>query len=124
MQKRNKLIITFVFLVFLVAGLYFFTDWFSKTTGYAVGEDPDINLANCLTSKGIKMYGGKSCPICKFQESLFGEAFKFIPYVDCSKKLMECFDLESVPAWEINGKIYYGIKELSTLRILSGCKEN
>jgi len=52
MEKGKKVIITFVILVFLVAFLYFFSDWFSKATGYIVDEDPDNYLAKCLTDKG------------------------------------------------------------------------
>lgn len=124
MQKRTKVILSFAFLVILVIGLYIFSEWFSKTTGYIVGEDADDRLAKCMTEKGARFYGSKSCPDCRKQESLFGlSAFKYINYVDCYKYPRLCGDLKSIPAWEINGRILYGVRMLNELRIFSNCAE-
>ena len=123
MEKRNKIMFTFAFLILLVTVLYFFTDWFSKATGYIVGEDSDKELAKCLTEKGVKLYTIDNCNYCEKQKKLFGnEALKYLNYYECSGDILECSKLESVPAWEINGDIYYGIKSLDELRVLSGCK--
>ena len=114
---------TFAFLILLVTVLYFFTDWFSKATGYLIGEDSDKELAKCLTEKGVKLYTIDNCNYCEKQKKLFGnEALKYLNYYECSGDILECSKLESVPAWEINGDIYYGIKSLDELRVLSGCK--
>lgn len=124
MENRSKVILTFIFLVGLVMGVYLFSDWFSKTTGLAVGEDPDNALAKCMTQNGVKFYGAKSCPNCEKQKSLFGtSAFQFVDYVECAENPSACAYLQGVPAWYINGSIIYGVKTLNELRMLSGCEE-
>ena len=123
MENRSKAIVTFIVLVGLVVALYLFTDWFSKTTGLAVGEDPDNALAKCMTEKGVKFYGAKSCPNCEKQKVLFGtSAFQFLNYIECLNSPSACANLKGVPAWYINGSIYYGIKTPDELRKLSRCQ--
>jgi len=80
-------------------------------------------LAKCLTEKGIKMYGSIYCPHCAAQKALFGDAFKFVNYVECTNAENSnlCSGLMGVPAWDIQGQIYYGKQELSKLKELSGC---
>lgn len=123
MEKRSRLILTFILLISIVAVLYVFTDWFSKTTGYFIGEDPDIKLAKCLNKKGIILYGSESCPDCILQVNLFGAAFKNLNYIDCSKSPAECAALEKIPAWNFNNKIYYGIISIDRLKLLSECSD-
>jgi len=124
MENKNKVILTFIILIFLITFLYFFSDWFSKTTGYSIEEDPDITLAKCLTEKGIILYGAKACSECQKQIQLFGnKAFENINYIICNGEGGACQEILSVPAWDIDGTIYYGIKSTSQLRSLSGCVE-
>lgn len=122
MRSRTRVIITFAFLVILVALLYFFAGWFSISTGYSTGENPNVVLSKCLLEKGAKLYGSASCPDCKKQENLFGSnAFNYLNYINCANDPGLCNDLESLPAWEIQGRMYYGVKELDELRKLSEC---
>ncbi len=122
MEKRNKVIISFIFIILLVTGLYLFADWFSKTTGYAVGDDPDVDLAKCLAKEGVVFYGSVDCGKCREQNILFSNnAIREINYIDCSEDPGVCANLENIPAWVINGNIYYRIFSLNELRVLSGC---
>ena len=41
-------------------------------------------FAGCLSEKGATMYGASWCPHCQKQKKEFGEAFKFVKYVECS----------------------------------------
>lgn len=117
-----KVILSFVVLVVLIFGLYFFTDWFSKTTGYLIeDEEEETTLAKCLAEKNVKLYGSKKCPDCKKQRDFFGNGFKFVNYVECNGLGENCQELRLVPAWEINGEFYYGLKSLNELKIISGC---
>ena len=45
MRQYTKTMLTFFVLVILLTGMYVFTDWFSKTTGYVLGEDEKTKLA-------------------------------------------------------------------------------
>ncbi|HOG15133.1 MAG TPA: hypothetical protein PK674_00955 [Candidatus Absconditabacterales bacterium] len=91
----------------------------SKTN--TVKED---NLAKCLTSKGIKLYGMAGCPYCKAQIELFGDDFQYINYINCSEDPNVCVEkgISGVPAWEfIDGSIKSGLHSLEDLADLVGC---
>lgn len=121
MQKRTRVIFTFAALVVLVAGLYFFTNWFSIVTGYLKGEDSAASLASCLSSQGAEFYGNEFCVDCEKQALEFGIAFEKIHYIDCGREKENCPNLREIPAWFINGKIHYSYKSLDELKELSSC---
>lgn len=90
-------------------------------------EEFRIDLAKHLTDIGAVMYGTYSCGYCKRQKRLFGDAFQYVTYVECAyggenaqPKLCEAKGIRSVPTWEINGKLYLGVKSLEKLAELSG----
>lgn len=121
MERRTTLILTFGFLVFLIVGLYLFTDWFSKATGYFVGIDENAKLAYCLDGKGAEFYCTKFLPECEKQRNLFGSSLNSIYTKECGKNNENCPNLKEVPAWYIDKEIYYGFKTLQELREISGC---
>lgn len=48
---------------------------------------PDYTAqAECLTEKGVVMYGAYWCPKCERQKRLFGDAFAAIAYVECDPR--------------------------------------
>lgn len=123
METKNKVILTFIVLIFLIAALYIFADWFSKTTGFLVEDDPDNKLAKCLTQKGARLYSASSCPNCKKQESFLGIAiFESLNKIDCSSSPLSCSELRMVPAWFVNNSMHYGVKTTQELKALSGCE--
>ena len=112
---------TFALVVALILGFYFFTDWFSKVTGYFTGDDQMTRLATCLTKEGSEFYTG-SCAECEKQEKLFGQqTLGLLIVVDCSRATESCSNLRSLPAWYINDSIQYGFKSLDDLKALSRC---
>lgn len=85
-------------------------------------------LAKCLKEKGAKFYGAFWCGWCIRQKELFGEAAKYLPYVECSDKetnqiTPECekAGITGFPTWEINEEKITGFKSLEELAKLSGC---
>jgi hypothetical protein len=127
MNVRYKVFMSFVILVVLIFGFYFFTDWFSKVTGYLGGEDERERLALCLDEKRAEFYGGEYCSDCEKQLTLFGSAIGFLHYVECETNTAgdvvdtRCKNLREIPAWYIDGEIYYGFKTLAELQELSDC---
>lgn len=123
METRHKVMITMVGLILLVFLLYYTTEIFSKTTGYTVGEDERIVLAQCLSGKGIILYSSRFCSDCFNQKEIFGPGIKFINYVDCDNYPENCssIDMDKIPGWEINGTVNYGFLGIKELKILSGC---
>jgi glutaredoxin len=41
-------------------------------------------LAQCLNEKGVVMYGSITCPHCTKVKKAFGDAFKYMKYIECS----------------------------------------
>ena len=122
MEARKKVITTFAVLVVLIMFLYFFASWFSKTTGYGIKEDPDNEMAKCLTEKGTILYTADDCSECRRQKAFFGvDSYQYVSLVQCSKNPEKCSNLRVLPAWYINSSFHYGAKTLTELRKLSGC---
>lgn len=105
----------------LIFGFYVFSDWFSKATGYVLGEDQKITFVNCLKENGGVLYEKAECSDCEKQRALLGEsAYAIVPKVMCGDDL--CRGLRSVPAWEIEGALHYGLKNYKELDALSSCE--
>jgi ribosomal protein S27E len=112
--------ITFGVMILVLFGLYYFSDWFSRTTGYVLGEDQKAELATCLTTKGATFYISSTCPDCNEQLDMFGDAAKKLTVTTC-QRIDEC-PTGGVPAWIINGRTIYGLKSFEELIKLSGCE--
>lgn len=81
-------------------------------------------FAQCLSTKKITMYGAVWCSHCKEQKALFGESFKFVPYVECSENPQGCMDkgVEGYPTWiDEKGEKYVGKQSLEKLSEITGC---
>lgn len=100
-----------------------------STSTELVGSDsPQVKLARHLAATGATMYGTYWCPHCQKQKRLFGDAFRYVPYVDCDPAAprnsdpAECRSkgITRYPTWIIGGKRYIGVKSLSELAYLSG----
>lgn len=105
-----------------MGSLYVFTGWFSSYTGYVFGEDEKVKLAQCLTGNEAVFYTSSTCPSCVERLELFGDtATKFLTVVKCDS-VDSCEAEGGVPAWKINGKFYYDVRELLELSEISGCQ--
>ncbi|MEN9258773.1 MAG: vitamin K epoxide reductase family protein [Gloeomargarita sp. SRBZ-1_bins_9] len=88
----------------------------------------EIALAEHLRRVGAREYGAYWCPHCHQQKQLFGkEAAAKIDYVECDPRgvnsqaqLCQEKGIRGYPTWEINGKLYPGVKLLDQLADLTG----
>jgi hypothetical protein len=88
-------------------------------------------FAKCLTDHGVKMYGAYWCPHCAEQKELFGESFKFVPYVECgvagnrSAEQQVCKDagIHHFPTWQFPpvGERVEAVIPLADLSSRTGC---
>ncbi|MFA6586079.1 MAG: hypothetical protein WCS86_02870 [Candidatus Paceibacterota bacterium] len=81
-------------------------------------------FAQCLASKNLTMYGAVWCSHCKAEKALFGDSFKYVPYVECTEKADECLakGIEGYPTWiDEKGVKYSGGQSLEKLSEISGC---
>lgn len=94
--------------------------------------EAESDLAKHLTASGVKKYGAYWCPHCYEQKQLFGkEAFAEIDYVECAAdgknpQVEACAKagIKSFPTWQIDGKLYPGVKTPAELAKLSKYKGN
>lgn len=92
--------------------------------------DEALALAKHLRATNARFYGAYWCKYCGIQRQLFGaEAVRsYLPYVECAvdgyqsqRELCASNpDLRAYPTWELNGKLYSGLKSIDELKELSG----
>lgn len=121
MNTSVRVLVTFGILIVLIAGLYVFSDWFSKTTGYFSGEEQELQFVGCLEDHGAVLYLKEDCSACLRQERVFTpKALELISTVSCDQ--VSCGNLPELPAWEIDGQFYYGEKDFKQLSQISSCE--
>ena len=86
-------------------------------------------FAQCLTEKGVKMYGAFWCSHCNNQKKLFGSSWASVEYIECSTpdgagqtSLCAAAGITGYPTWEFaGGKRVSGEMSLADLSAQSGC---
>jgi hypothetical protein len=123
---RNALIIIVLIIVVVLA-------IFTLPKGESAKYSNLDAFAQCLTDKGVKMYGAYWCPHCKSQKELFGSSFSKVDYVECTDKVKECeaAGVTSYPTWifpdetvgttTTKGQRFIGETALDTLADWSKC---
>lgn len=97
--------------------------------GCAKGSGASDAFAQCLTDKGVKMYGAYWCPHCINQKELFGGSFDKVQYIECSLperagQTQVCADagINGYPTWEFaDGSRVEGEMNLGDLAAKAGC---
>jgi uncharacterized membrane protein len=115
-----------------IIGIVLFSSVILQSKGLSASQSGtlQIGLAKHLGKIAAVMYGSYRCPHCAAQKELFGEAFKYINYVECdrtAKRANPVLCLEKgirwYPTWEIKGNFYPGARSLEELSNLSGYEE-
>lgn len=89
-----------------------------------VQAGPLDNFAQCLTDKGVIMYGANWCSHCQNEKKAFGNSFSKVNYVECPKDPKKCLDMgvEGYPTWIFgDGKKLVGEQGVQKLAQESGC---
>ena len=122
----------FVALSGLIVAIVLLGSVFLQSKGLSASSKDtwQAGLAKHLTEVKATMYGAYWCPHCMEQKELFGEAFKYINYVECdpmgrraNPALCHEKGIKVYPTWEIKGNFYQGVRSLEELFKLSGYKE-
>ncbi|MDD5152918.1 MAG: hypothetical protein PHS95_02930 [Candidatus Pacebacteria bacterium] len=120
MNKKNIIISIIVLLILGVLGIIAL-----GLRGPSVPPTKYADFAQCLASKKLTMYGAVWCTHCKAEKALFGESFKYVPYVECTEDANLCLakGIEGYPTWiDANGVKYTGEQSLEKLSEISGCE--
>jgi hypothetical protein len=88
------------------------------------------SFAQCLNAKGAKMYGAWWCPHCQEQKEMFGFAFQYVNYTECSPEGEKTMNdtckqagIKGYPTWQFSdGSRVEGPQLLSVLGEKTGCK--
>lgn len=81
-------------------------------------------FAKCLATKEITMYGAAWCSHCQNEKRGFGDAFKYVPYVECPDNIDACLKLgiNGYPTWIFpDGTRLEGEQGVEKLSRASGC---
>lgn len=111
--------------VLLLGGVWGGYDYFS----YRKVSTLD-GFARCLSSKGAHMYGAWWCPHCADQKELFGYAFQYVNYTECSPEgqrteTPQCKQagIKHFPTWRFaDGSSNEGVLQMTELSAKTGCK--
>ncbi|MDO8460351.1 MAG: hypothetical protein Q7S74_04535 [Nanoarchaeota archaeon] len=123
-MKKSVWIIIGIIVLAGVAGAFY---WKNNTS---VNNDGKYDsFAQCLTEKGVKMYGAWWCSHCQNQKKAFGSSWKYATYVECStpdgnSQLPVCKDagIEGYPTWDFGGGVRLsGEVSFDELSQRSGC---
>ena len=120
MKRRNVLIISFVVIVLIGILIYYSI---TRQTHELTLEEKEA-LAKCLTEKEIYLYGSVNCPNCEVQKEEFGEAVKYITYINCFIEEDKCvkYKEEKVyPFWGMGDEVIIGPIQLHKLKEKTSC---
>ena len=87
------------------------------------------SFATCLAARDAKMYGLYWCPHCIEQKEMFGDSFRYVPYVECAVKgsrelAPECkiAGAKLFPSWQFGADPpKEGVLSLEALSDKTGC---
>lgn len=88
---------------------------------------PLDGFARCLARERATFWGTVWCPHCDAQRALFGRAFRWVPYVECSVDgtqaiRPECAGVSGFPTWTFrDGSAVAGRMSLGRLAAKTGC---
>lgn len=108
-------------IVALLAGAYL-AGWYYKNHKYD-------KFAQCLAAHDAKMYGLFWCPHCIEQKQMFGDAFHYVPYVECAVKgsnetapACKIAGVKLFPSWQFGNEApKEGVESLEALSDKTGC---
>jgi len=116
-MKNKSLIYIVIVVPVIIAIVYCIVKWYTSPGEYD-------EFAQCLSEKGVKMYGTDWCSYCQLQKKKFGKSFKYIDFINCDTNKAECDDagVKGYPTWIINNQIYSGSQSLEILSTLTECQ--
>ncbi|MEK6848911.1 MAG: thioredoxin domain-containing protein [Nanoarchaeota archaeon] len=128
MEKSTYYIITGIIILLVLGGVLFFAK--GKLTGSTIAIPGKYDtFADCLTEKGVKMYGAFWCGHCQNQKEMFAESFQYVNYIECStpdgksqSAQCETEGITGYPTWEFGDKRRVsGELSFEQLSLYSGC---
>lgn len=122
-SMRRTRIATYIILGFcVVLGIYIWSQNIPPPNGKYDA------FAQCIANTSTTFYGAWWCPHCQAQKTEFGDAAKYLPYVECSNpdtsENQTCKDIGivSFPTWYLPGGVATtGVQSLAALAKATSC---
>jgi|TARA_Y100000034_G_scaffold46233_1_gene56876 uncharacterized membrane protein YvbJ len=91
--------------------------YMNKSSGYD-------DFTNCLSDKGVVVYGNDFCQYTNQQLNFFGKSKENLNYIKCfdDRELCDEKEIKITPTWEIDGEMYEQVHDFERLSLLSGCE--
>jgi len=116
---------TLIAYIIIITAIFGGIIWSAKNANQgALPQSILVPFAQCLAEKELTMYGAEWCTHCKAEKALFGESFKYVPYVECPENEKLCLDkgVEGYPTWITkSGEKYVGEQGLKRISEISEC---
>jgi len=117
-QKNDRnMFAALIFAALIMTAVYFWPKEADQLSARA-------RFADCLTSKGVTMYGTDTCPNCQIQKGMFEKDFERIHYINCFIHQDECNQkgIQGYPTWMYNGQSLMGVQPFKVLADYSSCE--
>ncbi|QQG46527.1 MAG: hypothetical protein HYY55_01635 [Candidatus Niyogibacteria bacterium] len=114
-----KKIIWIILLAVILAAVFVFIFWPKESV-----EGKYDDFAQCLTDRGVVMYGAYWCPHCQNEKKAFAGSFRLVNYVECTEETDKCLaeKINGYPTWILSdGRRFEGETGLEKLSEASGC---
>ena len=120
--RRTKIALSILLPIIVAMSLYIY---------FATKPPPNGKydaFAQCIADTSTTFYGAWWCPHCADQKSEFGDAAKYLPYVECSNsdtsEKQSCIDIgiKNYPTWVFpDGSSSTGVNSLANISKQTGC---
>jgi len=113
-MSKKSIVVGVVFTLVIVAIFVLFVpekNRNEKNQGEVLAGPYD-EFAQCLYSKGMRMYGSVTCSFCARQRTLFGNSFHFVKEIECDPRnshseVERCIakNISHTPTWILEDEI-------------------
>jgi hypothetical protein len=122
MSRTRKIVLYSALAICLILGVYLYVQTAPPPNGMYDA------FAKCIADMSTTFYGAWWCPHCQAQKTEFGDAAKYLPYVECANsdtsEKQSCVDLgiTSFPTWYFpDGTSSTGENSLANISEHTGC---
>jgi len=85
--------------------------------------DPSKDFVCCLKNKNLTVYFEEYCPYSQKELKILAKYAKYINFVNCTRNESKCKGILAVPAYRFGNKTEYGVKNITELMVMLGCKK-
>jgi hypothetical protein len=120
--SKQKLALSIILGICIILSIYIYVETAPPPNGTYDA------FARCIAGTSTTFYGAWWCPHCAAQKTEFGDAAKYLPYVECAlpntaeNATCTAIGIKSYPTWYFpGGASSTGVQTIATLAKETGC---